>query len=257
MKKITLLFLFISIVCAAHAQGTFSIDSVGFTLDYTVTSTNEVAVTACNCTIGQHYINIPSSVLHNGRAYKVTSIEKYVFEGYEGVFIEIPNSVTSISNYAFYRCFEVGIILSRDNPVYEVREKDLILSLVERATGRVVCEIDQALNDYFPEDDDTTAYSYVEKMPEFPGGIPALKKYLADNIIHCPSEHQWEGLVLVEFVVESDGSITHVRVVVGADPPLDEEAVRIVKEMPRWIPGEKDGQKVRVYYNVPIRFSME
>ena len=66
-----------------------------------------------------------------------------------------------------------------------------------------------------------------------------------------------EGTVMVEFVVEKDGSVSNVKTVLSVYPVLDEEAMRVVRELPKWTPGEVNGNKVRVYYNIPIRFQLE
>lgn len=101
-------------------------------------------------------------------------------------------------------------------------------------------------------------FDVVEQMPQFPGGMPALMKWLQDNMKY-PKEAQdakQQGRVIVSFVVEKDGSITNVRVVKSVTPSLDEEAIRVVKAMPKWNPGMQNGEPVRVNYTVPILFSL-
>ncbi|GMT46243.1 MAG: hypothetical protein IEMM0006_2075 [bacterium] len=98
----------------------------------------------------------------------------------------------------------------------------------------------------------------VDKMPSFPGGIGALMQYLTENIRY-PEEAKkmhLQGRVFLQFVVEGDGSITHVRVLRGV-PLLDDEAVRVVRNMPRWIPGSQRGKPVRVSFNLPVKFTLE
>lgn len=102
------------------------------------------------------------------------------------------------------------------------------------------------------------AFDVVEQMPQFPGGMPALMKWLQDNMKY-PKEAQdakQQGRVIVSFVVEKDGSITNVRVVKSVTPALDEEAIRVVKAMPKWNPGMQNGEPVRVNYTVPISFQL-
>ena len=101
-------------------------------------------------------------------------------------------------------------------------------------------------------------FDVVEQMPQFPGGMPALMKWLQDNMKY-PKEAQdakQQGRVIVSFVVEKDGSITNVRVVKSVAPALDEEAIRVVKAMPNWSPGMQNGEPVRVNYTVPISFQL-
>lgn len=102
-------------------------------------------------------------------------------------------------------------------------------------------------------------FDVVEQMPSFPGGQSALMSYLANNIKYpvVAQENGVQGRVVVSFVVERDGSITDVQVVRSVDPSLDREAQRVVKSMPKWIPGKQNGQAVRVKYNVPVSFRLQ
>lgn len=98
----------------------------------------------------------------------------------------------------------------------------------------------------------------VEKMPQFPGGSGALMKYLSQNVKYPASAqaNSISGRVIVQFVVEADGSISREKIIRGVDPALDAEALRVIKVMPKWIPGENEGKKVAVKYSVPIMFSL-
>lgn len=102
-------------------------------------------------------------------------------------------------------------------------------------------------------------FDVVEQMPSFPGGPSALMKYLSENIKYpvVAQENGVQGRVVVSFVVERDGSITDVKVVRSVDPSLDREATRVVKSMPKWIPGKQNGSAVRVKYNVPVSFKLQ
>ena len=98
---------------------------------------------------------------------------------------------------------------------------------------------------------------YVEQMPTFPGGKEKLTEYLETNIRY-PEEaliKKISGLVIVRFVVGADGAISNPRVVRGLGSGCDEEALRLVLEMPLWIPGQHNGIKVPVEYALPIKFS--
>lgn len=97
-----------------------------------------------------------------------------------------------------------------------------------------------------------------EEMPKFPGGDKALIEFLQKNVKY-PVEAQKkgvEGRVVVNFVVEKDGSLTEIKTVRSVDPLLDEEAVRVVSAMPKWEPGKQKGKPVRVRFNVPISFKL-
>ncbi len=106
--------------------------------------------------------------------------------------------------------------------------------------------------------DDDKAFEVVEKMPEFPGGDKALLEFLSKNIKY-PVEAQkkdLQGRVVVSFVVEKDGSLSDVKTAKSVDPLLDEEAMRVVKSMPKWLPGRQKGKAVRVKFNVPISYQL-
>ena len=102
-------------------------------------------------------------------------------------------------------------------------------------------------------------FDQVEEMPEFPGGMPALIEFLQTNIKYPKDAIKQDvgGRVMVMFVVETDGSISNVRVARKVFPSLDEEAVRVVKAMPKWKPGKEKGRLVRVNYTLPVVFSIK
>ena len=110
-----------------------------------------------------------------------------------------------------------------------------------------------------PKEEETKVFDVVEQMPSFPGGPSALMQYLSSNIKYpvVAEENGVQGRVVCTFVVERDGSITDVRVIKSVDPSLDKEAVRVVKSMPRWIPGKQNGSAVRVKYTVPVTFRLQ
>ncbi len=99
----------------------------------------------------------------------------------------------------------------------------------------------------------------VEQKPEFPGGEAAMYKWLGDNIVYpsAASEEGVQGRVVVEFVVGKDGSISNVKVVRPRHPALDKEALRVVKAMPKWLPGRNNGQPVKVTYTLPVTFKLQ
>jgi protein TonB len=96
-------------------------------------------------------------------------------------------------------------------------------------------------------------------MPEFPGGMGELMKYLAENIKYPPlaKESGIQGRVFINFVVEPNGSISNVKVLRGIGGGCDEEAVRVVSKMPNWKPGKQRGKAVRVSYNLPVKFTLQ
>ena len=110
-----------------------------------------------------------------------------------------------------------------------------------------------------PKEEDTKVFDVVEQMPSFPGGQAALMQWLASNMSYpvIAAENGVQGRVIVQFVVEKDGSVSDVQVVKSVDPSLDKEAARVVKAMPKWIPGRQNGAAVRVKYTVPVTFKLQ
>ena len=115
------------------------------------------------------------------------------------------------------------------------------------------------LKDYQPQVDADKVYEEVDQMPEFPGGQSALKKYLSDNIKYpaLAAEYGKQGTAIIQFVVNADGSISDVEVARSAgDSSLDKEAIRVVKSMPKWNPGKKYGQNVKVRTTTNVAFRL-
>ena len=130
-------------------------------------------------------------------------------------------------------------------------EKGEVLKVTERVA-------DEPVKPNKPEVENKV-FDVVEQMPKFPGGDAALMKYLSENIKYpvVAQENGVQGRVTVSFVVERDGSITDVKIVRSVDPSLDREAQRVVRSMPKWIPGKQNGSAVRVKYNVPVQFRLQ
>jgi protein TonB len=96
-------------------------------------------------------------------------------------------------------------------------------------------------------------------MPEFPGGEQAMFDFVANNVVY-PQEardKEIEGRVFVRFIIEKDGSVSDVKVAKGIGGGCDEEAVRVVKAMPKWKPGKQDGKPVRVNFTMPFFFKLQ
>ena len=101
-------------------------------------------------------------------------------------------------------------------------------------------------------------FDMVEQMPEFPGGVQALMQFLYENIRY-PEAAQTagkQGRVVVQFVVEADGTVSSAKVVRSISEELDAEALRVVNAMPRWTPGKHKGKAVRVKYTLPVSFRL-
>ena len=145
------------------------------------------------------------------------------------------------------------------NIVDDLKEDVMDLNIDALATE------DTPVPDYFPVKakeeiiPDDIPIAIPEIMPEFPGGFPALYKYLNDQVQYPVSAKEMgiQGTVYLSFVVEKDGSISHVEILRGVGGGCTEEAIRVVKAMPDWSPGTQMGRPVRVIYNLPIKFTLQ
>lgn len=101
-------------------------------------------------------------------------------------------------------------------------------------------------------------YCIVEMMPQYPGGLAAMLKYIRENIKYPEQamKERIQGRVTVSFIIEKDGSISDVKAVRSVHPLLNKEAVRVVKSMPKWTPGKQNGKPVRVRFNLPVMFKL-
>lgn len=102
-------------------------------------------------------------------------------------------------------------------------------------------------------------FMVAEQMPEFPGGMKELLKFLQDNLKYPENamKKNVQGRVIVQFVVEKDGTPTEFNVVRSVDPDLDAEALRVLQTMPKWKPGMQRGEVVRVKFTVPVSFKLQ
>ena len=143
----------------------------------------------------------------------------------------------------------------------------MIVVLLMMTVGNIACAQNVPLiidpdkvDQYLAERKDTiNVYDCVEQMPSFPGGTQKLKEFIEENLRY-PKELEEscvQGRVIVRFIVERNGKLSNVKVVKSVHPALDKEAIRIVKLMPRWIPGRQNGITVRVKCYIPIIFRLK
>lgn len=109
------------------------------------------------------------------------------------------------------------------------------------------------------KEDENQVLDFAESMPNFPGGIEAMKEYIARQLKYpeLEAENGVEGRVVLRFKVTATGEITDIEVLRSVSDECDKEAIRLVKMMPRWIPGKQGGKAVAVYYVLPVRFSLK
>lgn len=120
-------------------------------------------------------------------------------------------------------------------------------------------KIDTTMNMIVLEKDVKTPLTIVEQMPTFPGGNQAMNKFIQENLKFPSLDYPILGTTYVTFVVEIDGSLTDIKILRGTPncSACDQEALRVVKMMPKWNAGKQNGRTVRVQYNLPIKFSLK
>ena len=166
---------------------------------------------------------------------------------------------------------EIEIIQTQRNEPPPPPPPQQITTILNIVDDKIVIQNDLEID--ADADDNTNEYSYVEVVeekevveaeiftvveenPMFPGGDEARMKFLRDNIKYpqMARESGIQGTVYVTFVVEPSGNITNIKVLRGIGGGCDEEALRVVRQMPKWQPGKQRGKSVRVQFNMPIRF---
>ena len=101
-------------------------------------------------------------------------------------------------------------------------------------------------------------YEFLEQMPEYPGGTKKLYEYLGANIKYprMARDNGIEGTVYLKFIVDERGEVSDVQVLRGIGAGCDEEAMRVIREMPKWTPGKQNGKPASVWYKLPVKFTL-
>ena len=184
---------------------------------------------------------------HVGNIEKKTSVEKWIFflSGTKRLTLHFEHHYPLEVNLSDW-----GIDELVGNHVYE---------LLLEPKGESEPDVSHVTEPVPQTSDDTKVFDFVDQMPSFPGGTSSLIQYLSTQIKYpvVAEENGIEGKVIVSFIVNTDGSITDVRVARSVDPSLDKEAVRVIRSMPKWKPGMQKGKVVRVRYTVPVTFRLQ
>ncbi|WP_455591978.1 energy transducer TonB [Bacteroides sp.] len=127
----------------------------------------------------------------------------------------------------------------------------------DEANGKDIADLKQVVTQAEPAKEEV--FDMVEQMPTFPGGSAELMKYIAEHLKYpaIAQENGTQGRVICQFVIGKDGQVRDVDVVRSLDPYCDKEAIRVIKSLPRWIPGKQNGKAVSVKYTVPIVFKLQ
>jgi protein TonB len=141
----------------------------------------------------------------------------------------------------------------------DLNKNDLAISIADvkgnSEDGELIEDIKVAVTEVAEE----KVFEVIEQMPTFPGGDAELFKFLSDNIRYpvIAQENGIQGRVIVRFVVTRKGDVDRIEVVRSVESSLDKEAIRIVKTMPKWIPGKQNGENVSVWFTLPINFKLQ
>lgn len=141
----------------------------------------------------------------------------------------------------------------------EIEQQEILTSEDTQEAAQTAVYTPPAAVEEEEEEASQPIFTVVEQMPEFPGGMQELLKYLAKAIRYpvIAQENGVQGRVVCSFVVNRDGSIVDAEVLRGVDPSLDQEALRVISTMPKWKPGMQRGKPVRVKYTVPVTFRLQ
>ncbi|MFI5134925.1 MAG: energy transducer TonB [Chitinophagales bacterium] len=129
----------------------------------------------------------------------------------------------------------------------------IIVAILAANASNTFCQ--QATNDSAKKN---SVFTFVEQMPQFPGGQESLMEFLESNLQYPDSARHYdvEGRVVANFIVNEDGSICDAKIVHGLGHGCDEEVLRVISIMPKWIPGKQNGTLVKVYFNLPVTFKL-
>ena len=239
---------------------------------------NDCLLVANDGLLGDYTIKYGTRLIANGAFYNcpsltalniphgVTSIGDEAFSGCESLTsVNIPEGVKEIGDYAFSSCSSLtsaiipeGLTSIGDyafSDCYSLASVIIPESVKEIGDGAFyACPLLET-----PERDEEF-FMVVENMPEFPGGIQEMMKYVGTNIKYpvIAQENGIQGRTICQFVIEKDGRVTDIVVVRSSgDASLDKEAVRVINNMPRWKPGKQRGKPVRVKYTIPVNFRLQ
>lgn len=181
----------------------------------------------------------------------------------EGNFTLKVNNDQRISvSYVGMKSVELSVKECLEKQIKEVRlasdnDSESQLTIVSQSSGSAPQSVQKVASSEIPATNDV--FMVVEQMPEFPGGMSACLKFLADHVAYPKeaAEKKIQGRVIVQFVVMKDGSIANARVLRAVDPLLDAEALRVIGLMPKWKPGTQRGQAVNVKFTMPVTFRLD
>lgn len=222
--------------------------------------------------VGERLFSMANNLNHNSLKKRITMMLTKRSNPWNRVKVLLTVPVAAVAVVAF--ATPKAESLSREIE----HESDAIVSSVVKSTSDKAALVaqgktsgEETVNDMGRADDtliandlqrmtstDDDVYDVVEKMPEFPGGMAELMKYLSSNIKYPVEAHKAgiQGRVVVSFVVNKDGTVKDAKIVRSVDKSIDAEALRVISAMPKWLPGYQNGKAVKVRYTVPVTFRL-
>jgi len=219
--------------------------------------TVSISMIVCSLPLLAHYFKddkIPE-ILSASYEYELSDINKAAEEK-----TKLPSvpKIKNPENAIVYRTFQPthDTIMDYKNFISDELNKKTIVSYIDTTSGQdTTSTFNPIVIDIIP---DITIPTIVEEMPIFPGGESELMKFFKKNFLYPEPERDLGvmGIVVVSFVVETDGSITSIGIYKGETANLNAEAIRLISIMPKWKPGKQNGAEVRVAINLPVRFTL-
>ncbi|MGL5229071.1 MAG: TonB family protein, partial [Bacteroidales bacterium] len=158
--------------------------------------------------------------------------------------------------YAIFAPLTLSLLFVSNIELMARQATNLVSSFTETLIEKPTLLSEAVISEQTPQNEQT--FAVVEKMPVFPGGVNELLKFIAKNVKYPEDavKENKQGRVIISFVIDKNGKVVDPEINRGVSPSIDAEAIRVVKSMPNWIPGEQRGQKVRVQYTLPINFNI-
>lgn len=176
----------------------------------------------------------------------------------------LPEEILNTEKFTEFLVVENEKEIEQVKTAEEIKETETALGHTDFSDGTddlsVVREhVNEIIVEEKKPEPDNKVFESVEQMPQFPGGETELLKWISTHIKYptMAMENGIQGRVVIRFVVTKDGSVGEVQVARSKDPDLDKEAVRVVKSLPKFIPGKMNGQAVNVWYTLPINFKLQ
>ena len=169
-----------------------------------------------------------------------------------------PKSVAAVVAASVQQDAAVQSVMQSPDPV----QAEAVPEVVETEAEAEEQAIEESTVEQAPEEpvpEPKKIYESVEQMPEFPGGVEGLMRYLYQNIQYPPmaAQNNIGGRVVLQFVIDETGQVGDVKVVRSVSEEIDAEAVRVVKSLPKFEPGRQNGEPVAVWYTLPVMFKLQ